>query len=112
MSIPTISSLSLLNLCVKIVRTQKIRYTSHNLNWECIKAIRICDMKYHPNGNVESVRILHHDFKLQHRCWYESGQIWYDHWWKDGKEDGHWQDWYESGQIWYDEWYKDGNKVR
>ena len=104
--------MSLLNLCAKIIRTQKIPYTSYNFNWECLEAISIYNMTYHPNGNIESVRILHHNFRTQDLVWYKSGQIEYDRWWKDGKEDGHWQGWYESGQIWYDQWWKDGKLVR
>ena len=128
----TIHPMNLLNLCAKIIRTQQIIYASHNFNWECIKAIRIYDTSYHPNGNIWSVYIIHHNFRTQYlgwdetgqirfnhwykdgrqddRCqsWYKSGQIRYDHWWKDEKKDGCYQGWYENSQIKYDQWWKDG----
>ena len=64
-------------------------------------------MTYYPNGNIKTVCILHHNFKLQELGWYETGQIWCNHWWKDRRIDGHWQGWCENDQIWYKRWYND-----
>ncbi len=42
------------------------------------------------------------------KWWYENGQLWCEHVYKDGKLDGPYKGWYENGQLWYDHVYKDG----
>jgi len=50
------------------------------------------------------------------RSWYESGQLWHEGHWKDGKKDGIFRRWYENGQLsWEDHWKdgkRDGNRRR
>ena len=124
--------MSLLSLCARLVRDQKINFASHDLNLECLKTIRILATIHYPNGNIEVMCISHRDFRKRWLGWYDTGQIKYVNWlnfeglngccqkwyesgqieyvqcYKDGKKDGHWQRWFETGQIEYDIWWKDG----